>query len=70
MLTVFHNLKSGRFYEMRYVHEVWITVKKFPAVLTVGLLNDAVSAAQFSFKALSFHSHGENEEGFENSQLS
>jgi hypothetical protein len=36
--------------------------------LTVGLLKEAVSAAQFSFKALSFYSFGETEEGYENSQ--
>ena len=46
-------------YELRYT---------FPAVLTVGLINDAVSAAPFSFKAFSFHLLGETEEGFENSQ--
>jgi hypothetical protein len=40
----------------------------FPAVLTIGLLNDAVSVAQFSFKTLSFHSLGEIEEGYEISQ--
>jgi len=33
------------------------------AVVTVGLLNDAVSAAQFSFKAMSFPSLGQTEEG-------
>ena len=39
-------------------------------MLAVGLINDSVLAAQFYFKALSFHSPGETEEGFETCQVS